>query len=52
MLLLGHSSVSSNSSWKTNFEPDFLFCGEGSGVRCLLKMDGFLVYLTHGTALP
>ena len=52
VLLLGHSSVSSNSSWKTNFEPDFPFCGEGSGVRCLLKMDGFLVYLTHGSALP
>ena len=32
--------------------PFFLFCGEGSRVRCLLKMDGFLVYLTHGSALP
>ena len=52
MLLLGHSSVSSNSSWKTNFEPDFLFCGEGRGVGCLLKMDGFLVYSTHGSAPP
>ena len=39
VLLLGHSS--SSSSWKTNFEPDFLFCSEGRGVGCLLK-NGWL----------